>query len=55
MNDVGHPKPVLCDYLEGWVGEVIGEAVFKMEGTHVCLRLICTDVNHVMAKTITIL
>ena len=42
MYNIGHPKPVLCDNLEGWDGEGAGRG-FRMEGTYVCLWPIHTD------------
>ena len=43
MYDSGHPKPMLCDHLEGWgVGKVGGG--IRMEGTRVCLWPIHVDV-----------
>ena len=27
MHDARHPKPVLCDNLEGWVGREVGGRV----------------------------
>ena len=55
MCEAGHPKPVLCDSLEGWGGEGRGwvgrEGVggwLRMEGTGVCLWPIHVDLwqNH---------
>ena len=43
MYGTGHPKSVLCDNLERWVGRDVG-GMFRMEGTHVYLWLIHTDV-----------
>ena len=40
--EAGHPKPVLCDNLEGWSGEG-GRRGFKRKGTHVCLWPIYTE------------
>ena len=35
MYDVGNPKPVLCDNLEGWEGEGDGKRV--QEGGDICI------------------
>ena len=43
IHEAGHPKLVLCDNPEGGVGEG-GLRGFRMEGTHVYLWLIHTDV-----------
>ena len=43
MHEAGHPKLVLWDNSEGWVGEVIGRRV-QDGGTHVYLWLIHVDV-----------
>ena len=43
MYEAGHPKPVLCDKLEGWGGERSG-GVFRMEGPEVYLCPIHVDV-----------
>ena len=32
MPDTGHPKPVLCDNLDGWGGVGGRRRVFRMEG-----------------------
>ena len=37
MYDAGHPKPGLCDNLEGWGGEGGGRGIPKGERTHVYL------------------
>ena len=39
----GHPGPVLCDNLEGWVGREVGGG-FWMSGTHVYPQLLQADV-----------
>ena len=36
MDGAGHPKPELCDDLEGWGGQR-GGGGFPREGAHVCL------------------
>lgn len=41
--DTGHPKPMLCDSLEGWGEEGRGRGI-QEEGTHVCLRPFHVDV-----------
>ena len=43
MYDAGHPKPVLCDNLEGWGGEEVGGG-FRVGGTHAYLWQIHADV-----------
>ena len=43
IHEAAHPKPVLCNNLKGWGGEGGGRD-FKMEGTHVYLWPIHTDV-----------
>ena len=42
MYNTGNINAVLCDDLEGWDGE--GGGGFRVEGTHVCLWSIHTDV-----------
>ena len=42
MNDVGHPKKlVLCEYLEGRVGEVTGAGGWRdvQDGGNTCMPL----------------
>ena len=40
MNDVGHPKKlVLCEYLEGRVGEVIWGGGNVQDGGNTCMPL----------------
>ena len=51
MYDVGHPKPLLCDNLEGWDGEGEGRGAQKREDT--CMPM--ADSYCCMAKTITLL
>ena len=50
MYEAGHPKPVLCDSLEGWGGEGVWGGVvwgggegLRVEGTRVCLWSIHVD------------
>lgn len=43
MHDAGLQKPALCDSLEERAGEGGGEGL-RMEGTHICLRPVHTDV-----------
>ena len=43
MHEAGHPKLVLWENLEGWVGEGDGRG-FRMGGTRVYLRPIHVDV-----------
>ena len=51
MYDVGHPKPLLCDNLEGWGGEGGGWGPQKTGDT----RMPMADSYCCMAKTITML
>ena len=49
MHEAGHPKPWLCDNLEGWDGDGV-EGGFRMEGTHVYLWPIHIDILRSISK-----